>query len=66
LAQEHELNRYGSTGPFTPACSESHVPGFINANDALKAKGVSDVIWISVMDGFVMNAFAKAYKAGDK
>ncbi|CAO0789780.1 unnamed protein product [Mucor circinelloides] len=53
-------------GPFTPACSETHVPGFISAHDALKAKGVSDVICISVMDGFVMNAFAKAYKAGDK
>ncbi|CAO3642640.1 unnamed protein product [Mucor hiemalis] len=53
-------------GPFTPACSETHVPGFISGHEALKSKGVSDVICISVMDGFVMNAFAKAYKAGDK
>jgi alkyl hydroperoxide reductase 1 len=53
-------------GPFTPACSETHVPGFLSAHDALKSKGVSEVICISVMDGFVMNAFAKAYKAGDK
>ncbi|KAI9245142.1 thioredoxin-like protein [Helicostylum pulchrum] len=53
-------------GPFTPACSETHVPGFITAREALESKGVSEVVCISVMDGFVMNAFAKAYKAGDK
>ncbi|KAG2198411.1 hypothetical protein INT47_008988 [Mucor saturninus] len=53
-------------GPFTPTCSESHVPGFISAHEALQSKGVSEVICISVVDGFVMNAFAKAYKAGDK
>lgn len=38
----------------------------MSAHDALKAKGVNEIICISVMDGFVMNAFAKAYKAGDK
>ncbi|KAG1453765.1 hypothetical protein G6F56_007488 [Rhizopus delemar] len=53
-------------GPFTPTCSETHVPGFLDAYDALKSKGVNQVICISVVDGFVMNAFAKAYKAGDK
>ncbi|KAI9486956.1 MAG: Redoxin [Benjaminiella poitrasii] len=53
-------------GPFTPTCSENHVPGFLSAYDALKAKGVQDVICISVVDGFIMNAFAKAYNAGDK
>ncbi|KAG0778383.1 hypothetical protein G6F62_005482 [Rhizopus arrhizus] len=53
-------------GPFTPTCSETHVPGYLNAHEALKAKGVNEVICISVVDGFIMNAFAKAYKAGDK
>lgn len=38
----------------------------MDAYDALKSKGVNQVICISVVDGFVMNAFAKAYKAGDK
>jgi alkyl hydroperoxide reductase 1 len=41
-------------GPFTPACSETHVPGFLNAHDSLKAKGVSEVLCISCLDGFVM------------
>ncbi|KAG0164786.1 hypothetical protein DFQ28_009967 [Apophysomyces sp. BC1034] len=46
-------------GPFTPSCTEQHVPGFLNAHDALKAKGVSDIICVSAVDGFVMNAFGK-------
>ncbi|ORZ02503.1 Redoxin [Syncephalastrum racemosum] len=53
-------------GPFTPTCSEQHVPGFISAADALRAKGVSDIICLSVVDGFVMNAFGKVSGSKDK
>jgi alkyl hydroperoxide reductase 1 len=53
-------------GPFTPACSSTHVPGFIQARDALSAKGISDVVCMSVSDGFVMNAFGKAINAQNK
>ncbi|KAI8342829.1 Redoxin [Chlamydoabsidia padenii] len=53
-------------GPFTPACSNTHVPGYVNARDALQSKGVSEVVCMSVADGFVMNAFAKASHTGDK
>jgi alkyl hydroperoxide reductase 1 len=42
------------------------VPGFIQARDALSAKGISDVVCMSVSDGFVMNAFGKAINAQDK
>ncbi|KAI8063686.1 Redoxin, partial [Gilbertella persicaria] len=52
-------------GPFTPACSETHVPGFLNAHAALKSKGVDKIICISVTDGFVMNAFAKTFHTSD-
>ncbi|KAL1926735.1 hypothetical protein VTP01DRAFT_5381 [Rhizomucor pusillus] len=53
-------------GPFTPTCSEQHVPGFLAAADALHAKGVSDIICMSVVDGFVMNAFGKVSGTKDK
>ncbi|CAO3599599.1 unnamed protein product [Absidia cylindrospora] len=53
-------------GPFTPACSNTHVPGYINSRDALEAKGVSNVICMSVTDGFVMNAFGKVSDSKDK
>ncbi|ORX44034.1 Redoxin [Hesseltinella vesiculosa] len=53
-------------GPFTPACSETHVPGFLHSYDALRAKGVDTVICLSVTDGFVMNAFGKVSGVKDK
>ncbi|KAH8553693.1 Redoxin [Umbelopsis sp. PMI_123] len=53
-------------GPFTPTCSEQHVPGFIENYDKLKSKGVNYIICVSVIDGFVMNAFAKVVGSTDK
>lgn len=53
-------------GAFTPTCSEDHVPGFIAAHDTLKSKGVDEIVCLSVNDAFVQNAYAKAFKTGDK
>ncbi|KAI8328363.1 Redoxin [Chlamydoabsidia padenii] len=53
-------------GPFTPACSNTHVPGFLTSRQALQAKGIDQVICLSVTDGFVMNAFGKASHVQDK
>ncbi|HEX2841961.1 peroxiredoxin [Hyphomicrobium sp.] len=47
-------------GAFTPTCSEQHLPGFIGALDALKAKGVSTIACTAVNDVFVLNAWSKA------
>ncbi|KAI7858113.1 Redoxin [Circinella umbellata] len=53
-------------GPFTPACSEVHVPGYIQHAHSLHSKGVSEIICLSVIDGFVMNAFGKVSGSKDK
>ncbi|KAL7947694.1 Redoxin [Trichoderma barbatum] len=47
-------------GAFTPTCQISHLPGFIDNIDALKAKGVEQVIVIAANDPFVMSAWGKA------
>jgi len=57
---------FGLPGAFTPTCSASHLPGFINNIDALKAKGVDNVYCISVNDAFVMGAWGKDQGAGGK
>ncbi|MBK8770840.1 MAG: peroxiredoxin [Rhizobiales bacterium] len=53
-------------GAFTPTCSMNHMPGFVAAADAIKAKGVDTIACTSVNDVHVMNAWAKASGADSK
>jgi peroxiredoxin len=47
-------------GAFTPACSESHLPGYERLHDEFMALGVDRVICLSVNDAFVMYNWAKS------
>jgi thioredoxin-dependent peroxiredoxin len=51
---------FGVPGAFTPACSESHLPGFERLHDDFVAAGIDQVICLSVNDAFVMFQWAKA------
>ena len=57
---------FGLPGAFTPTCSAKHVPSYLNNLDKLKAAGVDAVYCISVNDPFVMGAWGRDQKAGDK
>ncbi len=57
---------FGLPGAFTPTCSAQHVPGFVAKADELKAAGVDEIWCISVNDPFVMGAWGKDQKTGDK
>jgi peroxiredoxin len=46
-------------GAFTPACSESHLPGYERLFDDLIAAGADNVICLAVNDAFVMFQWAK-------
>lgn len=47
-------------GAYTPACSESHLPGYESSHDAFRALGVDQVICLSVNDAFVMYQWAQS------
>lgn len=53
-------------GAFTPTCSAKHLPGFIEQADAIKSKGVDEIVCLAVNDAFVMGAWGKAHNAGGK
>jgi len=41
-------------GAFTPTCSSTHLPGFEEHYEDLKALGIDEVVCLSVNDAFVM------------
>ena len=53
-------------GAFTPTCSAKHVPGFVEKAAEFKKAGVDEIWCVSVNDAFVMGAWARDQKTGDK
>ena len=47
-------------GAFTPTCSVRHLPSFVDKAGELKAKGIDEIVGISVNDPFVMAAWNKS------
>lgn len=50
---------FGVPGAFTGTCTTAHVPSFMRTHDAFAARGVGEIICVSVNDPFVMAAWAE-------
>jgi glutaredoxin/glutathione-dependent peroxiredoxin len=66
LTRGKKVVLFGLPGAFTPTCSAKHVPSYVANYDKLKAKGVDTVACMSVNDAFVMGAWARDQKTGEK
>ena len=54
---------FGVPGAFTPGCSRTHLPGYVEHAEAIKAKGFDTIGCIAVNDAWVMHAWGESADA---
>ncbi|SEW39379.1 Peroxiredoxin [Cognatiyoonia koreensis] len=56
---------FGLPGAYTRTCTAAHMPSFIRTKDQFAAKGVDEIICVTVNDPFVCDAWADSTGAKD-
>ncbi len=59
LTQGKTVLIFAVPGAFTPTCTKSHLPGYVNNAPAFYAKGVDTICCITVNDVFVADAWGE-------
>lgn len=66
IASGKKIIVFAVPGAFTPGCSKTHLPGYIQKAGELKSKGIAEIFCVSVNDPFVMAAWGKDQGAEGK
>ena len=66
LFQAKRVVLFALPGAFTPTCSKSHLPGYIELSGQIRDKGVDLIICLSVNDAWVMAAWGDVHGAGER
>lgn len=66
LFKGRRIALFGVPGAFTRTCSARHLPGFVAHADAIKAKGIDDVMCLAVNDAAVLAAWSREHGADGK
>jgi len=53
-------------GAFTPTCSQQHLPSFIQQAEAIKARGIEEIICVAVNDPYVLDVWKRVTHAEGK
>mgnify|MGYP003317991208 FL=1 len=66
FSKDKKIIVFAVPAAFSPTCSRTHLPGYLENYDKLMEKGIDAIICVSVNDIFVMKAWAKDQNSGDK
>lgn len=66
LSSNGKVVLFGVPGAFTPGCSKTHLPGYVEKAEKMKSDGIKEIVCVAVNDPYVMAAWGKEHNAKGK